>query len=198
MRICVDGNIAAGKTTALDAIAAAFPRIPTYPEPVSEWNDLLSLYYEDPATWSLALNLRVLLSFLDVQEDAFVERSPASCRHVFSQVSYNDGTFDAHQWEVFKGYYDAVGWKPDALIFVDAPAATCLDRVGARDRPCEVGQGSSLDFEYLKKLEFQYGNMLKMLEKDQVPIVVIDGTQSREKVRAAAVAAAGKLLALGD
>lgn len=206
MRIAIDGNIAAGKTSVFEELEKVFTNIPVEREPVGMWTDLLDLFYKDPQTWSLALNLKILKTFHDVfcrnieEDDMIIERSPLSTRHIFAQLQYNDGTIDKHQWDLFKEYYDILGWSPDAMVFIDTPAAKCLERVEKRGRRCEVcpggGAGSAggyLDLEYLKRIEFQYSNLLKNVPGG-MPIVVVDGTQSPEKVAVDVVAAVHSLL----
>lgn len=191
MKISIDGNVGAGKSSVIDALATVFPTVTMRTEPVDEWTELLTLYHKEPATWALAMNLKVLMSFagLDKHDSLFVERSPLSCRHVFGQMECNDRRFDKLQWDLFNEYCDLLGWEPDVIIFIDTPAATCLTRVERRGRPCEA----SIDLEYLKRLEFQYQTMLKMCQHNGLPVVMIDGTQPREKVRADVIAAILKL-----
>lgn len=197
MIIAIDGNIAAGKSTVFHELEKVFPDVETILEPVQDWDDLLALYYKDPQTWSLALNLKVLKCFHDISErpheNKIVERSPLSCRHVFAQLQYNDGKFDKHQWDLFKEYYGILGWKPDAVIFIETPAAKCLERVEKRGRTCELF--GTLDLEYLKRIEYQYDNLIKILRSDYgIPVVIVDGTQAIEKVAVDVVAAASCLL----
>ena len=101
MRICLEGNIGAGKSTVLNHLRAAFPRATVFPEPVHEWADVLPLFYAKPTEWALAFSLRVLLSFAKIKASAaaagmmaIVERSPTANRHVFTQLLYNDNTMN--------------------------------------------------------------------------------------------------------
>lgn len=193
MRISVDGNIGAGKTTVLDALEKAFPTVSIFREPLHEWSDLLRLYYADPALWSLPLNLKVLKAFrasssIPTEDVAIVERSPISCRYVFAQLQHNDDGFNKAQWEVFKEYYDVLGWEPDAIVFVRASAGDCFRRVCERARPCE----RAVDLEYLKRVEFQYDNMLKTFK--HIPVCVIDGTHDIQRVCSDAIEAVGRLI----
>ncbi len=191
MKVSIEGNVGAGKSSLIEALATMYPEVLQHTEPVATWSELLTLYHRDPSTWALALNLKVLMSFagLDKHDTMFVERSPLSCRHVFGQMEYNDRRFDKLQWDLFNDYCDLLGWEPDAILYIDTPAATCLDRVERRDRPCEA----AVDLEYLKRLEFQYQTMLKTCCHKGVQVVSIDGTQPPEKVRSDVVAALLKL-----
>lgn len=197
MIICIEGNIGSGKSSVLAsvALAEAFPDAAIFPEPLDEWGELLDLFYNDPVTWALPFQLRVLLSFrrpakAKATEDlVLVERSPLSCRHVFGQLLFNDGKMLPREWELFKEFCDddVLGWKPDAIIYVDAPVDVLLQRVASRGRACE----QNVDEAYLRKSQFQYETLCKYLT---IPVVRIDGSQSPDRVAEAAVAALVKLV----
>lgn len=178
-RICVEGNIGCGKSTALEHLAALRPELATFPEPVEEWGELLARFYRDPAQWALAFSLKVLLSFgrpgAHRQGPCVVERSPVSCRHVFSQLLFNEGKMTPEEWDLFKEYCDVLGWAPDVIVYVQTPADECHRRMEQRGRPAEAG----VDLQYLKRLDFQYETMLRYSD---VPVVRIDGTAPPEEV----------------
>jgi len=192
MKISIDGNIGAGKSAVLDAIATFFPDIPVRKEPVEEWSELLRMFYADPSTWALAFNLKVLMSFcgLDAQEDLFVERSPLSCRHVFGHIQFSDKSFDKLEWDIFNDYCDLLEWSPEAVIFINTPAATCLKRIEKRGRQCE----KAVNLEYLKRVEYQYEAMLRICLQRNIPVVVIDGTQPEEQVKLEVISTIMRLL----
>ena len=199
-RVCVEGNIGSGKSAALERLAALRPDLAVFPEPVEEWGDMLDLFYADPAAWSFAFNLRVLLSFVPPARAAeggrgvAVERSPLSCRHVFGQLAFNEGKMTQEEWALFKEYADVLGWAPDVIVYVHVPPEECLKRVEARGRPAE----RHVDADYLKRIDFQYETMLRYAD---VPVVRVDGTGDPEAVAAAiaevADAAAEKAQARG-
>jgi len=180
-RVCVEGNIGSGKSTALAALAAARPDLPVFQEPVDEWEPLLTKFYADPAQWALPFSLRVLLSFAapeDVAGTCVVERSPLSCRHVFSQLLFNEGKMSQEAWELFKDYYAVLGWTPDAVVYVHTPADECYRRMEARGREAE----KHVDLQYIKRIEFQYETMLRYAE---IPVVRLDGTLPPDRLAAA-------------
>lgn len=178
LRVCVEGNIGCGKSTALDHVALLRPDLAVFPEPVEEWGDLLGRFYADPAQWALAFSLKVLLSFgpPGAHDGAcVVERSPVSCRHVFSQLLFNDGKMTQAEWDLFKDYCDVLGWLPDVIVYVQTPADECYNRMVRRGREAEA----SVELQYLKRLEFQYETMLRYAD---VPVVRVDGTGTPEDV----------------
>lgn len=178
MRISIEGNIGAGKSCILERLAGDIDT-PVFPEPVDEWKELLGLYYAAPREFSLAFNMKVLLSFRDPGSvtPCVVERSPLSCRHVFGQLVYNEGLMAQQEWDLFKEYSDIFGWSPDILIYIDTPAEVCFERIRRRAREGE----SKIDLTYVKRVEFQYANMLKYTD---VPVVHIDGARDPAEVYA--------------
>lgn len=170
MLISIEGNIGCGKSTVLSVLEA--DGWVTKQEPVDEWGEMLSLYYKDPITWSLAFNLKVLHSFqkLPSGDLVIVERSPGACRHVFGQLSYNDEHLSPASWNIFKGYHERLGWEPDMYVYIDTPAEQCLERIEKRGRDCE----QHLTLEYLHRIEFQYHNFMKFTD---VPVHHVSGTQ---------------------
>ena len=190
MRISIEGSIGTGKSSALHALREAFPETHVHPEPVEEWGELLDLYYTDKALWCLPFSLKVLLSFRHATSDvSFIERSPLSCKNVFTQMLVDDGIMNRRQFDVFKEYHDLIGWVPDAIIYIDTPAATCLERVEARGRGCE----KNVDLQFLRRLEYAYETMLKH-DTHGIRVIRIDGTKSKDAVAEDIVHAARLLI----
>lgn len=182
MIVSLEGNIASGKSSALAELGPLLPGFATVHEPLDTWGDLLELFYDDPAAWGLAFSLKVLHGFHGKNTAAaaaptVVERSPAACRNVFTQLLYNSNHLSPAAWEVFKEYHDILGWEPDAYIYVHVPAEVCFERMQARGRACETG----VTLDYLRRVEFQYHNMLKFTE---VPVHRVDGTRPGAEVAA--------------
>jgi deoxyadenosine/deoxycytidine kinase len=188
MRVCVVGNVGAGKSVALDALAAAGYAVS--PEPVDQWGHLLDKLYEDPKKYGLAFSLRVLLDMHGVPDEkkgvVVVERSPLCNRHVFTQLLHNDGSLSTAEWDTYKDYHDLLAWRPDAIVYLDTPTDVCARRVEARGRPCEAG----IDVQWLRRVEFQYETMLKFAN---VPVSRVAGAGSAADVGAACVAAVAAL-----
>lgn len=178
MIVSLEGNIGAGKTSVLERLQARGYAV--RPEPVDEWDDFLTKFYENPAEWALPFNLKVLHSFARIDFSVFdshivVERSPSACRHVFGQLAYNDNHLSPAAWDVFKEYHELLGWKPDAYIYIQTPVEVCYERMQRRSRECEQG----VTMEYLSRIDFQYENMLRF---SQVPVHRIDGTGTPDQI----------------
>lgn len=171
-RVCIEGNIGSGKSTAIHGFSRLRPDVPVYPEQVEEWGELLGMFYDDPAQWALALQLRALLSFgppaVCAAPCCVVERSPVSCRHVFAQMLFNEHKMSQAEWDVFKRYCDALGWAPDLVVYIETPPEVCYERMKRRARDSEAG----VELQYIKRLDFQYETMLRY---SSAPVVRLDG-----------------------
>ena len=190
MRVIIEGNIGCGKTTVLQALAGAFPHAHVVPEPVEQWSEELELFRRDPDVWALPFSLRVLLAHQKNARHgttpdslALFERSPLSTRHVFTQLLFNDGTMPAHHWNLFREYYDVLGWEPgehDVILFIDTPVNKCLERIQARGSIDD----QRLDVHALRRIEFQYHTLLKFCA---ATVLTVSGEAPRDRVAADAV-----------
>lgn len=170
MRVAIEGNIGAGKSSILAELRRR--RWSTWQEPVEAWD--LDGFYADPSRHAFEFSLNVLHSFCSVPnaEDGtvVVERCPLACRHVFTQLLVNDGHLSQVQWTAFKEAADVLGWAPDAIVYVDVPVGVCLERIKTRGRRCEA----VVDVQYLRRLEFQYDTLFKFA--GDIPVHHVDGT----------------------
>lgn len=170
MIVAIEGNIASGKSTAIESLAAEGYAV--FAEPVEKWR-FITKFYEDKRTYSLPFSLEVLESFSAIprtRADIVTERSPLASRNVFTRMLVNDNYMSEDEWEIYKKYYDAMGWSPDAIVYVDASPSVCLERMRTRGRSFEL-----IGLDYLEKLERSYKTLLRF---DAVPVVVVDGSGS--------------------
>jgi deoxyadenosine/deoxycytidine kinase len=178
MRICIEGNIGAGKSTVLRRLAEEGLHV--IPEPVEEWSQWLREFYSDRKRWAFAFQMKVLLSFLTKAHPesplVIYERSPLSTRFVFGQLLYNDGCFTENEWELYKSVCESYAWTPDAIVYVRVDPETALSRIRERDRDGEGG----IDMDYIRKINFQYNIMMKYDESQRV--FEVDGNRDSEQV----------------
>ena len=190
MIIAVDGNIASGKSTVLSSLTGSHDVVM---EPVERWT-LLDKFYEDRRKYALAFNLEVLASFHAIAGRpglTITERSPVTNRDVFARTLANEGVMTGAEWDLYKRYFDVLGWRPDAIIFIDVPAATCFERMQSRGRACE----RPVDLEYLERLERAYDTLLRFVD---VPVVRVDGTKTPDEIYAAVKAAIDETASKSD
>lgn len=174
MIVAIDGNISSGKSTVIKKLENEYSVIQ---EPLERWT-LLDKFYSDPRTYALPFSLQVLATFADVPQDSdliVTERSPLTNREVFTKMHVNDGTMSDADWETFKKYFDIIGWKPDAIVFVHVPFDVCHRRMIQRNRACE----ENVNIEYLERIEKSYETLLRFAN---VPYEIVDGTASPDVV----------------
>jgi len=163
MRIAIDGNIAAGKSTLFSSIAKR-PYIQQnatlFPEPLDEWGDILDLYFKDRDAWALPLTLDILRGFHKsyTTPHAIVERNPYTCRYVFTDILRNEGVLSNDDMALVDQYMETFGWKPDAVVYIDVPVGECHDRLSHRDRSGEV---ESVRYDDLKMISYKYDKMFE-------------------------------------
>jgi deoxyadenosine/deoxycytidine kinase len=179
VRIAIEANLGAGKSTVLRKLRERHPNILVYEEPLNAWEDLLELFYANRSRWAMALQMRVLLDRLDpkYKSSCVMERCIYSCRYVFAQTLFSDGSLSEKEWKLFKEYYDTFKDEvdPNIIIYLRADPSVCLERVRQRHRNGE----EHISIDYLQKLHFQYENMFKYYPGR---VVVVDAAQDPEKV----------------
>lgn len=177
MRVCIEGNIGSGKTSLLTSLAD-LTSSPVVLEPVHEWAELLQKFYDDPGRWAFTFNLKVLTSFVRHQggDDGgrlvLYERSPGSCRKVFTELQHMDGHMSDAELQVFDDVYGALSWEPDLRIYVRTSPVVCMDRIQRRARPQEMNIAPA----YIKRVHDRH----EAVFHDNC--VIVDGNRSKEEV----------------
>jgi len=186
MRIAVEGNIGAGKTSALEILEKNYDIDVRY-EPTNDltFQTLLKEYYENPRSRAFALQ-SFLSCYHSKTKDApdrgitVTERSPTSSRMVFGEIIKNAGYMTPKEWHVYTTVDQTLGWTPDRIIYIHTSAHTCIDRIERRARAGEKGGG--VDVLYLRQIEYQYEKLLKSFKKEHV--CYIDGLLPSEEIAA--------------
>lgn len=179
MKIAIEGNIGCGKTTVIKSLNDSI-RIPIFLEPLHKWNEMLTLFYKDPAKWAFPFNLEVISSFHEWKNNTFpaiYERSPLSCRHVFTQLNHDTGHIHELELSVFDKIYKELAWKPEAIIYIRTDPNICSNRMAERARECE----KELPIEYIQMVHDKYEDMIRN-KTDGIIVFIVDGNNSREEV----------------
>ena len=188
MLVLLEGNIAAGKTTLGERLAAS-EHFAFYPEPLSQWQtgyaaNLLARFYTDTPRWAFTMQIGAFvtranaLALRKEGEHAVFERSIYCDRHVFAKNLYETGLLDETEWGVyiqFWEYASAAVPRPDAILYLRTPAEECYRRLQARARAEE----SAVSLAYLQQLEAQHDAWL-LGPAPEAPVVLLDGEQSWE------------------
>lgn len=167
--VVVEGCIGAGKSTLLDEFRTrAVPGVVAVPEPVTNWGELLDLFYKDQREYALPFQLCVYMSRVDAiraavrgnpAADVFLlERAPRSDRmfmEMFRQILAPD------VMRVYSQMCDAIdltapelaGISDAAVVFLNTPLEICMERVRSRGRAAEL----PVTLEYQRRLLAAHG-----------------------------------------
>lgn len=152
--VCIDGNIASGKTTVLQEIEKRGRKV--YYEPF-EGNPWLPLYYEDPKKYALNVQLWFLSERFRQYKNAdfssdgvvFVERSMYTDRFIFVEMIRRQGNMTDLEYETYRHHFNIYkNPLPDLSIVLDVRPEVCKARMDDRGR----GMESSVPLDYLQQL----------------------------------------------
>jgi deoxyadenosine/deoxycytidine kinase len=196
--ISIDGNIAASKSTVLDAVRKAGLPVGIVPEPVDKWTPLLSLYYEDTARWTTALHTDVLVTYTALMRQqrpdspVVCERSAWSCVNVFQDMLFRDGVVRPEEHAVIMRLWELVASAPDVVLYLRCSPEECIKRKISRGRACE----KDLDHSYMYRLHDQYEKVMSdsVCAQNGTRLIIIDAARPVEQVSAEVVDVVKRLL----
>lgn len=176
MKISIEGCIASGKTTLLTKLQQKI-RIPIFLEPVDSWT-LLNDFYQDITRWGFTFNVEVMLSmekWKNNDYDSLYERSPNSCRHVFTQMQFEQKQISKKELDLFDIIVKKIGWDQDVIIYIKTDPEICYQRMQTRNRECE----NKVTLQYLEDVNNKYNDMLNYLSinKPNIKIYTINGNE---------------------
>ena len=159
MKICVSGNIGAGKSTLVKSLGTELD-FKIYREPVLD-NPYLGLFYQDMKTYAFPMQVflfnhryRQYLDILNSNKPSIQDRSVYEDQ-VFVNVLYEDGILLDLDYKTYKELVKNVLSNteyPNIIIYLDVDPRECLKRIKNRGRKCEEG----ITLEYLIKLKKHY------------------------------------------
>ena len=165
MKIVIDGNIGAGKTTQLNLLESKGFKV--HREPIEKWP--LELFYSDPKRWGLTFQL-IILETLE-PKDGIHERCPRSSKDVFWKGLPKTPEED----HVYEWAYSHHGWGPDLYILLNKTPELCMKHIQTRSQDGDSGVG----MELLNQLNRDY---LDMFENLECPKFMIDASRTPEEI----------------
>lgn len=183
VKLAVEGNIGAGKSTFLDVLCDGTLElqdiIEIVPEPVEEWQkvetgehspvNLLDQFYKDPKRYAYAFQHYVLLTRMQKDRKArssnkplqILERSIFSDRMVFVRAMHEAGFLGDLELSIYDSWFSMqIGQDraltPDGFIYLKARPETCIKRLRHRNRSEEAG----VDEAYLENLHDKHESWL--------------------------------------
>ena len=181
VKISIEGSIGCGKSTLLSRLQHE-TRLPVFLEPIQNWT-LLTKFYENTERRSFAFNLEVLLSMSQWKDNkyvAFYERSPLSCRRVFTELAYKNKQLTKEELDIFDVLYKTYAWDQDIIIYIKTDPDVCYDRMKARNRNCE----ETVSLQYLKDLNVMHDEMIQYVSNSKtfIKIYTINGNNNADMV----------------
>lgn len=176
--IGVSGNIAAGKTTLVKALATALG-MDVALEPVKT-NPFLPLFYADRSAYAFPLQLWFLINrYSQNARIRFSDRPVIQDRTAFEDHIFATTLYEAHlmtepSYRLYQSTFkilSAAFQRPDLYIYLDVDPAVSLERVHRRMesdplRRCE----STIDLEYLTRLKSHYDRWIAA-ESEHGPVL---------------------------
>jgi deoxyadenosine/deoxycytidine kinase len=165
--ICVEGNIGAGKSEVLKLLQKRGLKVKL--EPTDKWT-LLEKFYKD-SNYAFSLQLQILTSYADANEDILYERSAFSALKVFSDLLHDSGQITKHQYDLLTlCTMDMIHKEPSLIIYLQLDEKECLQRIQKRNREGE----DAITLEYLENISKKYEKFLKDMEDVEVKILNIN------------------------
>jgi len=170
--VSIEGNIGSGKTTIIENLETHLEHdqsILFLREPLDVWESvkdsqtgehILQKFYADPNKYAFAFQVMAYATRLSMVREAIksgrgqyrvivLERSLAADKRIFAKMLYDDGKIDDVCYQIYQKFYkefsDEVGL--DGIVYIDADAEVCKQRVEKRSRQGEDG----IPLEYLQK-----------------------------------------------
>jgi deoxyadenosine/deoxycytidine kinase len=197
--IGVEGNIGAGKTTAVATLQEYAEKqygFTVRQEDVTLFKDYLRDFYsvlQDTSSTAqakslaaVALQLRVLhVSSAPLRRPCLTDRTPWATQ-VFAAVQVQTGVMTPAHYALVTDHYArlnlptgaaSIAGRPDVLVYIHTPAVMCMQRAGLRGRAEEA----ELALSYFQAVEAAYIAAIRQLPPDTI-VVAIDGTQPKGMV----------------
>ena len=196
MKIYIEGNIGAGKSTYVKFLKNTYDTYKFLLEPVKTWLsyknsdgiNLLDNFYRDQERWSYTFQMAAFMTRIrDIQKaerenpdkSLVIERSIFSDRNCFAELGYKNGAIGEMEWSIYNDWFNWLKtefWdtiRPDIVIYLECPPELCARRIAERNRSEE----SSIPIEYLTDLHKRHEIMMKEFEKEGITVIRIDASR---------------------
>ncbi|XP_072278774.1 thymidine kinase 2, mitochondrial [Pyxicephalus adspersus] len=192
--ICIEGNIASGKTSCLQYFSNT-ANLQVLPEPVDKWRNIhshnpLGLMYQDPSRWGLTLQTYVQLTMLECHTSPTVapvkmmERSIYSAKYIFVENLHKSGKMPEVDYVVLTEWFNwitkNIDLSVDLIVYLRTSPETCYQRLKMRCREEE----RVIPLEYLEAIHSLYEDWLIKQTSFPVPapVLVIDADKNLEEM----------------
>lgn len=170
--ICIEGNLASGKTTLLQELKKMGDfNIQTFREPLEKWTDvhgenLLDMLYTQPEKHAATFQSYAMLTMAQIHNTPstnflkIMERSIYSSRFVFLETQKERGNINntdhliLHNWFEFAIHQSKI--ITDAIIYLRTDPQTAFKRLQKRNRAEEA----NVNLEYITQIHSKYEDWL--------------------------------------
>lgn len=191
--ISIEGNIGAGKTTIVEKLQkhmSSDKNVVFLREPLDIWesikdntgDNILQKFYADPhrhgfAFQVVAYTTRICLLRKAIAENPdcdiiICERSLAADKHIFAKMLHDDGIIEPIHYQIYQKFCDEFSddFGIDGIVYIDADADVCHERVSKRSRQGEGG----IKIDYLQKCKKYHDDWLLANNSEIPPMLRID------------------------
>ncbi|KAL4235156.1 ATP binding [Mactra antiquata] len=189
--VCVEGNIASGKTELLDYFKKFPSIVEICEEPTKQWRDIhghnaLAKMYEDPSRWGAIFQSYSQLTMTDLHtrphkcQVKLMERSLYSGRYCFIENLHNSKVMPDLDYVVLNEWFNwlttSQNIKVDLIVYLRTKPEVLLERIKNRLRPEE----QCIPLKYLEDLHSLHEEWLIQKTKFQppAPVLVLDANNS--------------------
>ncbi|KAL1007087.1 hypothetical protein UPYG_G00081710 [Umbra pygmaea] len=168
--VCIEGNIASGKTTCLEYFSKT-SNIEVLTEPICKWRNVrghnpLALMYQDPTRWGITLQTYVQLTMLDRHLSTIsapvrmMERSIFSAKYIFVENLYRSRKMPEVDFVVLSEWFEwiteNIAIPVDLIVYLQSSPEICHARLKERCREEE----KIIPLEYLEAIHQLYEDWL--------------------------------------
>lgn len=188
--VCVEGNIASGKSTLLKYFTRFPSVVEVHEEPTNKWRDLkgqnlLSKMYEDPCRWSGMFESYNQLTMTEIHTSPqklpvkLMERSLYSGRYCFIENFHRRKLMLDLEYSILTKWFDWLTSSNkipvDLIVYLQINPEKAHERIKSRARPEE----QDIPLDYLQALHECHEQWLMSDEgfKRPAQVMVLDGNQ---------------------
>nr|XP_022297583.1 thymidine kinase 2, mitochondrial-like isoform X2 [Crassostrea virginica] len=147
LTVCVEGNIASGKTTFIEHFKNN-ENIEAIEEPVERWRDLhgyniMDKFYDDPSRWSMTFENYVQLTWLETHQKKTIkpiklmERSIYSASYCFVENLFQSGVLHDLDYRILKDWFTwiikNIDCHVDLIVYLQTKPNTVYQRIKERN-----------------------------------------------------------------
>ena len=175
MFISLNGLIGVGKSTIAKILRTLGYNV--IEEPVDEWTEWLTNFYNNKKKYAFGLQLKILLSQMYINNEnelLITERDVYTSKNIFCKMLYEDGLIENIEKKLYDEYVSNFTQIPDIIFYYKAPVNICMERIKKRNRKSE----ENINEEYITRLYNMHEDALQKKSN----VFIIDSRQNIEDV----------------